>query len=257
VRAERRPHCPCAAQIDSRRLEDELREKITRLMHLQTIDRELRELEESLASVAGRVDQVRDETEKSQTELDQLKQDEQQALSARKQLERELAEGEARIRNKRMRLNQVRNDKELQALAHEVEALKENNQRLEAEVLASMEAAEPRAARIKELTASVPKKRAELSAAEKEVAGQIEELKTAIRKQRVERDKLAADIGDALLQRYEMIFSRRAGVAVALAKSGTCQGCRMRLPPQLYNQVQKSDEIQYCPNCQRILYYQE
>ena len=53
-----------------------------------------------------------------------------------------------------------------------------------------------------------------------------------------------------------MIFSRRAGVAVALAKVGTCQGCRMRLPPQLYNEIQKHLQIHFCPNCQRILYYE-
>jgi len=47
-----------------------------------------------------------------------------------------------------------------------------------------------------------------------------------------------------------------AGVAVALAKGGTCQGCRMRLPPQLYNEIQKHLQIHFCPNCQRILYYE-
>ena len=57
-------------------------------------------------------------------------------------------------------------------------------------------------------------------------------------------------------QRYEMIFSRRGGLAVAPAKSGTCQGCRMRMPPQLYNEIQKHLKIHFCPNCQRILYYE-
>ena len=49
-----------------------------------------------------------------------------------------------------MRLNLVRNDKELQALGHEVDSLKENNQRLEGEVLdldGSGRAARPRESR--------------------------------------------------------------------------------------------------------------
>lgn len=225
-------------------------------MNLQTIDRQLQELEQALSSVAGRVNQLRDEIETSQAELDRLTQEDQQATAARTQLERELAEGEARIRNKRMRLNLVRNDKELQALTHEVDALKETNQRLEAEVLSSMQSAEPRGPRIKELTELIEKKRAELKAAEKEIAGELEELKTSIARQRAERDKQAAQIEPVLLQRYEMIFSRRAGLAVALAKACTCQGCRMRLPPQLYNEIQKHLQIHFCPNCQRILYYE-
>jgi predicted nucleic acid-binding Zn-ribbon protein len=30
-----------------------------------------------------------------------------------------------------------------------------------------------------------------------------------------------------------------------------------RLPPQLYNEIQKHLQVQYCPACQRILYFEE
>jgi len=236
--------------------EDALREEIARLMSLQAIDRELRGLEQALASVAGKVEQLRLELEKQQSELDRLTSEEQQSALLRRQLEKELAEGEARIRNKRMRLGQARNDKEMQALTHEVETQKEANQRFEAELLSLMEASEPRTARIAELTPSVERLSAELSEAEKEIASQVEDLKISIAKQRLERDMMAANLERTLLQRYEMIFQRRNGLAVAEARSGTCQGCRMRLPPQLYNQIQRHDSIHFCPNCQRILYHE-
>jgi uncharacterized protein len=233
-----------------------LREEIARLMSLQAIDRELRELEQAHCSVSGRVEQFRLDAQKQQAELDRLTAEEQQGAATRRQLEKELAEGEARIRNKRMRLNQVRNDKELQALAHEVETQKETNQRLEADLLALMEASEPRTAQIAELTSVVQGLTVELTAAEKEIAAQVEDLKIAIAKQRLERDLMAGNIERALLQRYEMLFSRRNGLAVAEARGGTCWGCRMRLPPQLYNQIQRHDSIHFCPNCQRILYHE-
>lgn len=233
-----------------------MREEIARLMSLQAIDRELRDLEQTLASVAGRVDQLRQEAEKQQAELDRLTTEEQQSSSVRRQLEKELAEGEARIRNKRMRLNQVRNEKELQALAHEVDVQKEANQRFEAELLALMETSESRNASIAELTPSVQQLFAELNAAAKEIAAQVEDLKISMAKQRLERDLMAGNLERGLLQRYDMIFSRRNGLAVAEARGGTCQGCRMRLPPQLYNQIQRHDSIHFCPNCQRILYHE-
>jgi uncharacterized protein len=233
-----------------------LREEIARLMSLQAIDRELRDLEQTLASVAGRVDQLRQEAEKQQAELDRLTIEEQQSSSVRRQLEKELAEGEARIRNKRMRLNQVRNEKELQALAHEVDVQKEANQRFEAELLSLMETSESRNASIAELTPSVQQLFAELNAAAKEIAAQVEDLKISMAKQRLERDLMAGNLERGLLQRYDMIFSRRNGLAVAEARGGTCQGCRMRLPPQLYNQIQRHDSIHFCPNCQRILYHE-
>jgi predicted nucleic acid-binding Zn-ribbon protein len=225
-------------------------------MDLQILDRQLQELEGKLSTVASRVEEIRTETQTSQAELAKLTDDEKQSAAVRKKLEKELAEGEARIRNRRMRINLVRNDKELQALNHEVDALKENNQRLEAEVLAMMEGVDARAARIKELTELVEEGGKELVAAEKEIAAEIEELKSAISKQKRERAGVAGEIERSLLQRYDMIFSRRQGLAVALVKGGTCQGCRVRIPPQLYNEIQKHLQIHFCPNCQRILYHE-
>src|ERR1700692_3677970 len=118
-------------------------------MDLQVIDRQLQELEQSLTSIAGRVDPLRVENQGTQAEFDRLSEQDKEITAARKKAERELAEGEVRIRSKRMRLTLVRNDKELQALTHEIESLKETNQRLETELLTSMEGADARTARIK------------------------------------------------------------------------------------------------------------
>lgn len=229
-------------------------QELNLLMRLQALDQQLREQEQALAKITGRIDELRGATEQAETELETLKTEEQQAVLARKELERTLAEGEEQIRDKRMRLNLIRNERELQALGHEVESLKESNQRLETELLARMEVSEQHAARLKELTELIRHKRSELKTAEKEVADQAEALKSEVVKLKVERDKLAQGIEPPLRQRYEMIFERRNGLAVALAKAGTCQGCRMRIPPQLYNEIQKHQTIQFCPNCQRILY---
>jgi len=234
-----------------------LREEIARLMSLQAIDRELRELERACATITERIEQLKSAAEQYEGELNQLTEEEQNTGVAQRRMEKELAEGEARIRNKRMRLNQVRNDKENQALVHEVDALRENNQRLETEVMALMEAAQPRAARIAELTTTLEQTRVDLTAAEKDIAVQLEDLKISISKQRIDRDLMVRDVQPSLLQRYETLFNRRNGLAVAEAKGGTCQGCRMRLPPQLYNELQKHLQVHYCPNCQRVLYFEE
>jgi predicted nucleic acid-binding Zn-ribbon protein len=240
-----------------------LRDEVARLKDLQVLDRRLQELEQSLNEVAGRVEQLREENLKSETELKKLAEQEQQNIASRKRIEKDLAEGEARIRNKRMRLNLVRTDKELQALTHEVDSLREHNQQLESELLTLMEPGDTRANRIKELGELVAKGRAELAAAEKEIAGQVEELKTAIAAQRAEREELAQRIDSSLRARYDMIFARRQGIAVAevkpVNKDGKCSGCQRLLPPQMYNEILRKEDYQihFCPSCQRILFYED
>ncbi len=52
-----------------------------------------------------------------------------------------------------------------------------------------------------------------------------------------------------------MIFARRGGLAVVEVRAGTCQGCHMNVPPQLFNQIQRNEQVILCPNCQRMLYW--
>ena len=47
----------------------------------------------------------------------------------------------------------------------------------------------------------------------------------------------------------------RRGLAVAPVQNGTCQGCNMNIPPQLFNQLQRGDSIELCATCNRIIYW--
>ena len=58
-----------------------------------------------------------------------------------------------------------------------------------------------------------------------------------------------------LRSKYEMIFDRRGGNAVVAAVDCICTGCRMRIPPQFYNELLKFRDIRQCPNCHRILFW--
>ena len=69
-------------------------------------------------------------------------------------------------------------------------------------------------------------------------------------------DALVPGLKPDVRRRYEMIKVRRNGVAVVSARSAICSGCNMNLPPQLFNELQRSDELIYCPNCNRIIYWE-
>ena len=66
---------------------------------------------------------------------------------------------------------------------------------------------------------------------------------------------IVASVDEELHRRYEMIFSRRGGLAVVEIRGGTCLGCHMNVPPQLFNQIQRMEQVILCPNCQRMLFW--
>jgi len=60
-----------------------------------------------------------------------------------------------------------------------------------------------------------------------------------------------------VLYKYDFIRSRRPGTAIVAAEDGHCNGCFMALPPQLFIQVQRGENLETCPSCQRILFFWE
>ena len=89
----------------------------------------------------------------------------------------------------------------------------------------------------------------------------VDQDRTAASRQLLERFtgsgyfELVGAVDGDLRRRYEMIFSRRGGVAVVAVRGGTCQGCHMHVPPQLFNELKKFRDVRQCPNCHRILYW--
>jgi predicted nucleic acid-binding Zn-ribbon protein len=81
-----------------------------------------------------------------------------------------------------------------------------------------------------------------------EIEGKIAVIK-------VDRDKIAGGIKPDVLKRYGAIRMRR-GLAITTVRNGTCQGCNMNVPPQLYNVLQRGDTIETCPYCHRIVYWE-
>ena len=128
-----------------------MREEITRLMSLQAIDRELRELQGALATVSERSVQLRQEALDYAAELERLQQEDAAERDCPPQSRK--GTGGKRGAPAQQAHAQQSGAQRPRALAvdHEIESLKETKQRLESELLAMMEAAEQRTARIKVL----------------------------------------------------------------------------------------------------------
>jgi predicted nucleic acid-binding Zn-ribbon protein len=89
---------------------------------------------------------------------------------------------------------------------------------------------------------------------QQELQSQITGIDRAVSEAATRRETIASQVGGDLISRYELIFSRRGGTAVVEVAGGICQGCYMNIPPQLGNELIRSDKVHLCPSCQRILY---
>jgi len=52
-------------------------------------------------------------------------------------------------------------------------------------------------------------------------------------------------------------LSKKSPIVIVPVSSGGCAGCGMHIPISLIQSLRNKDEIQYCPNCAKMIYYQE
>ncbi|UCD32982.1 MAG: hypothetical protein JSV38_03655, partial [Desulfobacterales bacterium] len=70
-------------------------------------------------------------------------------------------------------------------------------------------------------------------------------------------ESVSGKIDSGLLKTYDLIKERNKGrLAVVPVKDAVCHGCNVNLPPQLYNELYRGDTLKFCPNCQRIIYWE-
>jgi predicted nucleic acid-binding Zn-ribbon protein len=229
--------------------------EIDRLAALQEVDRRLKDRRDRVAALVSEADGYELEIAR-QRELVTGLANERDGLEQRRAImDRQLDVSGSKIRDNRMRMNRVRNSTELLALQREIDLSKEANAQVEEELLRVMETIEALSAQLGEAQALMGQLEEQAEAAVATRRAEAESLRQELEAERDHRESLAAGMDPSLRSKYEQLFERRGGAAVVLAQNGICTGCRMRIPPQLYNELQKYRDIRQCPNCHRILYW--
>ena len=204
-----------------------------------------------------------------QRKLDQLKQaaaELDQQLKAAKAhagtLESEADGIESRITAQRDKMNSVTSNKEYSALLVEVNTLKADKSKLDDALLESMDKAEALEAEAKGLgekvedqTKLVEGATKEVTEAESEVGGKLEELEK-------ERDAAGDPLNAEIRKTFDRLSHTYDGEAMAEISEQdrrrmeyTCGGCFTLLPVESVNAlITKPDQITTCGTCNRILY---
>jgi hypothetical protein len=227
------------------------------LIDLQKIDQDIRTLnnkKQTLPEKAGELDQD------FQTRKDRMEEDRNglEGLNKlHKEKESELKQGQEKLRKARERLQEVKTNKEYQAMLTEIETLGKGSGRIEEEILVLYDRIDERKVSLKSNEKDFEQYRDGYEAQRKKIDEELASIDGELVEQKKKFEALVPGLKPDVRRRYEMIKGRRNGIAVVSARDAICSGCNMNLPPQLYNELQRSEGLIYCPNCNRILYWDE
>lgn len=237
--------------------ERNLETEIERLAALQEFDRKLKERVDRVAELTAAADEFEARVNRHRTSVAQLVAQRAALEKQRREMDTRLDIDGGRMRDNRMRMSRVKTDRELMALQREIDLGREAKQQLEEELLIVMETLESTASQLTEEEAALGVLEAEVEARIEQPRHEAAALGEGLDDAKAKREELADGIEAGLRSKYEQIFGRRGGTAVVEALRGICTGCRMSLPPQMFNELQRFDRVIQCPSCHRILFYRQ
>jgi predicted nucleic acid-binding Zn-ribbon protein len=225
------------------------------LIELQQVETRIQTLSDQQARAPKQLAALEEELRSAEARRDREKELLENARKARRQAETEVEDLEQRAKKSRERLASVKTNKEYQALLKEIEDLQGLVRQREDQILEHMERVERHRAVIEEEERAVAKARERLEAEGAEIRGERVKADAQMGVLKKEQEELTPQIPADLLQTYRVLRTHRSGIAVAPASQGACQMCHMSLPPQIFIDLQRDEQLLQCPACQRILYW--
>ncbi len=231
-----------------------MQNKLNLLRDLQEIDQEISSIEATRQGYRDELSSFDEEANRVESMLDQLGDEIALLKQAEAQLQQDLLKERDNVVRVEARLPEIQTQKEYVAVLKEIDVAKKSNKDLEEQVQAKQQ-------EIATLDSDRQEKETELASIKENSSARGEELTILLNeseeillKRTEAREKVAAELPSSLLRKYQTLFKRRAGLALACARNGACLGCNMQLPPQQFNKLLKITELQTCPHCNRILY---
>jgi uncharacterized protein len=231
-----------------------LKDQLLLLTELQRHDARIQELEGMLKSFPAKLEAMNLDVKKVEAMLERERAQLAETEAWRKRQQDEMESEEARAVAAKQRSAAVKNAKEYMASERELQATRKSAQEREEEVKKLVEAVENAKKSIAQHEADFATMKEHVGGEDKAAREKMGEIEKQIADERKLRDVAAGRVRPDVLKKYSTIRMRR-GLAMAPVKNGTCQGCNMNIPPQLFNLLQRGDSIELCGNCNRIIYW--
>ncbi|MCH5335709.1 MAG: hypothetical protein J1D86_07920 [Alistipes sp.] len=231
-----------------------MQEKIMALYELQKIDSSIDGINKVKGELPLEVSSLEDEIAGLQTRIDNVNREVEELNALTKQRKREVDQAKIAIANYKEQQNNVRNNREFDAITKEIEFQELNIELAEKRLKEYAAAIKAKKAQIEETELrkserdeDLKVKRSELDSIEAETASQIAELEKSA-------ETAKQKIDERLLTAYARIRRNvRNGLAVVTIKRDACGGCYNRIPPQRQVEIRQGRKIIVCEYCGRIL----
>jgi hypothetical protein len=232
-----------------------LKEQIELLIDLQDkeiaaarIDAELEKIPAQISEMNAGLADIENRLEAQKASLESLK-------KTYRTQEADIQTNQSRIQKRESQLRSVKTNQEYRALLKEINDIKAATSGIEDNMLQCLDDIETAEKQIAELNREYRQEQGQISEKQAELEAHAESQRKVRDQLIAEREEIMQHIHTDMLKRYNFVKQQTGGLKVIVAaREAICMGCNMNIPPQLYNELHRGDELKFCPHCHRMLY---
>jgi predicted nucleic acid-binding Zn-ribbon protein len=233
-----------------------LKKNLLLLIELQECDSQLVNLSTKKVKLPEKIAKLDEEFQLFKNGIEQNKRKHDELKARHIECENKIKKiNDAMVKTKE-RLLEVKNNKEYQAMLKENETAESSRGDIETEIISILEELDKLYLLVKKDEEILGQHKKEYEAEKKIIESDLSTVDADTMNWEQKRSDLRKDVSADILARYEKVKNRNNGVGVISVWKQVCSGCHMNIPPQLYNELQKTTELLSCPNCNRIMYFQ-
>lgn len=233
-------------------------EKLKALCQLQWVDSEVDKIRTLRGELPLEVQDLEDEIAGLETRLSKFDQEVEELEKMIANRKNEVLESQALIKKYKEQQEQVRNNREFDALSKEIEYQELEIQLSEKKMREHTAEIESRADTIEASRSKIAERKSDLESKEKELDTIIAETQRDEEVLQKKAEDVAKTIEERLVTAYRKIRKNaRNSVAVAPVTRDACGGCFNKIPPQRQLDIRSRRKIIVCEYCGRILVDQD
>ncbi len=229
--------------------------QIEQLVELQKVDDIIFALKQKLKNIPAQIESLEEEFAACDAQKMHVDEKLQHLHEQKKRLTSAVDENSTRVSNSKTKLELVENDREYTAVARELDNMETQSKLHEIETIALKEELSLQEANHAEIMLTWNSLNEQLEEARASMNVIMQESEAELEALQIARQETTQHIPAPILTRYEFIRKRLEHPVIVSVNSGICSGCNIAIPPQVYNELQRAQQIISCPNCQRLVFW--
>lgn len=233
-----------------------MKEQLYALLLLQKIDNEIAEEEARRKKLPENIKVKEDQIERLEKNYLQEKNSlkELQLKIKKKEMDAKAINDKIEKNKNELYGGKISDIKELKQIQKVIENFKNDQDRIEEDLLILMDKEDELKVKIIEVEKDISNLKTLLVEIGKNVEDEDQAIQQFIKDKEIEKTEIIIQINNQdLVDRYYQLWEDKNGEAIVEIDSSTCSGCNLSLPSDIIYHLQKDDSLIICPNCNRIL----